>query len=261
MPTVPNEPAAPRPERRGAQGSAPALSVVVLCYRAGEGVREFVRQVRGVLAGGGIADHELVLVANYVEGGDDPTPGVVAELARAEPRIVASTLAKRGMMGWDMQTGLALASGDVLAVIDGDGQVAAGDLLAAYRLIAAGGYDLVKASRVQRGDGLSRRLVSWVYNGVFRLLFPGFPVRDVNGKPKLLTRAAYERLALASDDWFIDAEIMIQARRLGFRVGEVETVFLPLADRRSFVHVQAILEFLVNLVRYRLREPRRRGPG
>jgi glycosyltransferase involved in cell wall biosynthesis len=260
MPTAPNEPAAAPPERSGTRGDPPALSVVVLCYRAGEGVREFVDRVRQALAAGGIADYELVLVANYVEGSGDPTPGIVAELARAEPRIVASTLVKRGMMGWDMRTGLALARGSVLAVIDGDGQVLADDLVAGYRMIAGGGCDLVKASRVRRDDGLARRLVSGIYNGVFRLLFPGFPVRDVNGKPKLLTRAAYERLALTSDDWFIDAEIMIQARRLGLRVGEVETVFLSLADRRSFVHVQAILEFLVNLVRSRLREPRRRGP-
>lgn len=257
---APSEPDAAPPERAAARSGTPALSVVVLCYRAGEGVREFVRQVREALSGAGIEGYELVLVANHVPGSGDPTPAVAAELARTEPGVVASTLPKRGMMGWDMKTGLALARGSVLAVVDGDGQVAAGDLVPAYRLIAAGGYDLVKAARVERGDGPSRRLVSAVYNGVFRLLFPGFPVRDVNGKPKLLTRAAYERLALASDDWFIDAEMMIQARRLGFRVGEVETVFLPLAGRRSFVHVQAILEFLVNLVRYRIHEPRRREP-
>ncbi len=242
----------------------PALSVVVLCYRSGEGAREFARQIREALGAGGIDDYELVLVANYVEGSGDPTPAVVTELAASSPQIVASAIPKRGMMGWDMRTGLALARGDVLAVIDGDGQVLADDLVAGYRMIAGGGYDLVKASRVRRDDGFARRLVSGVYNGLFRLLFPGFPVRDVNGKPKLLTRAAHQQLALRADDWFIDAEIMIQARRLGLRVGEVETVFLHLADRRSFVHAPAIFEFLVNLVRYRLREPRprarRRGP-
>jgi len=236
----------------------PELSVVVLCYRSGEGARGFAHQVRAMLEESGIADYELVLVANYVEGSGDPTPGVVAELARSEPRIVASTLPKRGMMGWDMRSGVELASGRILAMIDGDGQVPPGGLVTAYRRIATGDFDLVKASRVRRDDGLARRLVSAVYNGLFRLLFPGFPVRDVNGKPKLLTRAAYERLELTSDDWFIDAEMMIQARRLGFRVGEVETVFGSLADRRSFVHAQAILEFLANLLRYRLRELRKR---
>jgi hypothetical protein len=84
--------------------------------------------------------------------------------------------------------------------------------------------------------------------------------RDVNAKPKILTRAAYESLDLVSDDWFLDAEIMIQARRHRFRIAEIPTEFLGLASRRSFVNFAAILEFLGNLVRFRIREFRaRRG--
>ena len=90
-------------------------------------------------------------------------------------------------------------------------------------------------------------------------LFPGLAVRDVNAKPKILTRSAYERLALRSDDWFIDAEILIQARRLGFRIGEIETEFLGLTGRRSFISMAAVVEFLRNLWRYRLLELRRRA--
>ena len=112
---------------------------------------------------------------------------------------------------------------------------------------------------MHRGDGLTRRLISLVFNALFRLLFPGLRVRDVNAKPKIMTRAAYERLELESDDWFIDAEIMIQARRLGLRIGEVETDFLALTGRRSFINLRTLLEFLANLTRYRLREIRRRS--
>jgi hypothetical protein len=81
-------------------------------------------------------------------------------------------------------------------------------------------------------------------------------VRDVNSKPKILTRAAYERLRLTADDWFIDAEVMIQARRLRLRVHEIPTTFKGLTSRASFISVASVLEFLVNLVRYRLRELR-----
>jgi len=137
--------------------------------------------------------------------------------------------------------------------------VRAEDLARAYRELQRGGYDLVKAARVRRGDGLTRKVISLVFNALFHLLFPGLRVRDVNAKPKVLTRAAYERLELESDDWFIDAEIMIEARRLGLRIGEVETEFLALTGRRSFIDLRTLLGFLVNLVRYRLRELRRRG--
>src|SRR5262249_23608326 len=117
--------------------------------------------------------------------------------------------------------------------------------------------DLAKTYRRQRGDGLKRKLYSFVLNGLFDLLFPGLSVRDINAKPKIFTRAAYERMSLQSTDWFIDAEMLIQARRLGLRVGEIETEFLGLTGRRSFVRVTAVFEFLRNLVRYRIREFRR----
>jgi hypothetical protein len=74
-----------------------------------------------------------------------------------------------------------------------------------------------------------------------------FPIERV--EPRLHAQpGAYERLTLQSDDWFIDAEIMIQARLLGFRIGEVETEFLGLAGRRSFVRMSAVVELRVSPV-------------
>jgi dolichol-phosphate mannosyltransferase len=236
----------------------PELSVVVLCYRSGSGARSFAARLGKELLGAGIEDYQLVLVGNYLTS-SDTTPDVVRELAAGDPRIVCSAVEKQGMMGWDMRSGLALATGESLAVIDGDGQVRVEDLVRIYRLLREQGLDLAKTYRRQRGDGLKRKLLSHVFNALFQVLFPGPPVRDINAKPKILTRSAYERLTLQSSDWFIDAEIMIQARRLGFRIGETETEFLGLTGRRSFVTIGAVFEFLRNLLRYRIVELRRPG--
>jgi glycosyltransferase involved in cell wall biosynthesis len=236
----------------------PELSVIVLCYRSGEAARSFTAGIGKALVNAGIGDYQLVLVGNYIAGRDDPTPAVVRELAAADPRVVCSAVAKEGMMGWDLRSGLALATGRYLAIIDGDGQVLVDDLVRVFRLIREQRLDLAKTYRLQRGDGIRRKALSLVFNATFHLLFPGVPVRDINAKPKILTRSAYERLALESDDWFIDAEIVIQASRLGFRIGETETEFLGLTGRRSFVRLAAVFEFLRNLVRYRIRELRRR---
>jgi glycosyltransferase involved in cell wall biosynthesis len=237
----------------------PELSVVVLCYRSGGAARSFASRIREALLEAGIDDYQLVLVGNYVDGSGDTTPAVVRQLAADDPRIVCSAVPKEGMMGWDLRSGFALATGEYLAVIDGDGQVLVEDLVHVYRLLREEGLDLAKTYRKQRGDGLKRKLLSLAFNGLFHLLFPALRVRDVNAKPKILTRAAYERLTLQSTDWFIDAEIMIQARRLGFRIGEMETEFLGLTGRRSFIRLAAVFEFLRNLVRYRIEELRRKG--
>jgi glycosyltransferase involved in cell wall biosynthesis len=237
----------------------PDLSVVVLCYRSGDAARSYAARISKVLLDAGIDNYQLVLVGNYVAGSGDTTPDVVRELAAGDPRIVCSAVEKQGMMGWDMRSGLSLATGEHLAVIDGDGQVLVEDLVRIYRLLREQGLDLAKTYRTRRGDGLKRKLFSLVFNGLFHLLFPGLPARDINAKPKILTRSAYERLDLRSDDWFIDAEILIQARRLGFRIGEMETEFLGLTGRRSFIKMASVVEFLYNLLRYRILELRRKA--
>ncbi|HXD81473.1 MAG TPA: glycosyltransferase family 2 protein [Candidatus Acidoferrum sp.] len=237
----------------------PELSVVVLCYRSGGAARSFAARISKALLDAGIDNYQLVLVGNYVSCSGDTTPDVVRELAAGDPRIVCSAVEKQGMMGWDLRSGLALATGQYLAVIDGDGQVLVEDLVRVYRLLREQGLDLAKTYRKQRGDGLKRKVFSLVFNGLFHILFPGLPVRDINAKPKIFTRSAFERMTLQSTDWFIDAEIMLQARSLGLRIGETETEFLGLTGRRSFIKLAAVFEFLRNLLRYRILELRRRG--
>lgn len=237
--------------------TSPLLSLVILCYRAGEYVHEFVRRAEQTLQSGGISDYELILVGNYVKGCEDATPLVVRELAACNPRVECSAVPKEGWMGWDMRTGLELARGRYLGVIDGDGQMPVSDVVSVFEKIRKENLDLAKTFRTTRGDGPRRKVISYGFNLVFRLLFPGTTVRDINSKPKIFTREAYERMTLTSDDWFIDAEIVLEARRLGLRIGEVPTGFLGLTGRRSFIRAAAVLEFLRNLTAYRVRAFRR----
>lgn len=231
------------------------LSVVILCYRSGEGILPFVEQVKEILKSKMIT-WELVLVGNYMPSIDDKTPEIVRKIESQDPRRVRSIAkVKKGMMGWDMRSGLELAKGQTIAVIDGDGQMPPEDLVKIYDLLLEGDFDLVKTCRQKRYDSLWRKVVSQIYNQLFNILFPGTGWNDINSKPKIMTRRAYNLLHLVSDDWFIDAEIMIQARRLNFKVGEVPTVFYKrTVDRPAFIKPIVILEFLRNLIKARIRE-------
>ena len=232
---------------------SPNLSVVVLAYRSAETISPFVDSLIACLEADE-PDWELVLVGNYFADTGDTTPLVVADLARRNSRILAVTRQKQGMMGWDMQSGLEAATGKVIAVIDGDGQMPAKDVIRVYKKLQENNLDLAKTYRAQRDDGTYRRIISTVYNALFQALFPGLNSRDINSKPKVMTRSAYSKMNLRSDGWFIDAEIMIQARRMRLNIGEIETVFHSIDSRPSFVKPLSILEFLANLVWYRVLE-------
>ena len=232
--------------------NGPELSVVILCYHSADIVRHLIAQVEGELDAAQI-DYELVLVGNYLPGDTkDQTPSVLKAMAAGKPRFVVVAKEKKGMMGWDMRSGLEAATGRHIAVIDGDGQMPMSDVIKVYRVLQVGKYDLVKTFRAQRQDGWYRRTISGIYNFLFRLMYPAAHVfRDINSKPKVMTRDALQRMHLASNDWFTDAEIMIEALRHDLAVGEVSTVFYKNERRGTFVPVSAIFEFLGNLIYYR----------
>lgn len=198
--------------------------------------------------------YELILVGNYLEGSDDRTPEVVRDLANHFAQVRAITLPKSGMMGWDMRSGMDAARGKYVCIIDGDGQFPLESVLTCLIKIDTENYDLVKTYRVRREDGLYRRIISTVYNAIFRLLFKT-NYYDVNSKPKIIRREQYVDLALQSDDWFTDAEIMIRATEIGLRVAEIPIHFYRIEERSSFVRPSAIFEFLKNLWDYRFRRP------
>lgn len=231
----------------------PELSVVILCYKTSERVHNFVNEVIGHLEGA-VPSWELVLVGNYWEGSGDDTPDIVRGIARSRNNVKAVTMPKKGMMGWDARSGLEKASGRYICLIDGDAQMPAEDILRVYDKIKAEGLDFVKTYRTKRHDSIARTLNSSIYNMIFNVLFPGIRARDANSKPKIFTREAYEKLRLESDDWFLDAEILIQARRLRFKIGEVPTEFYKCHFRKSYVRLDAILEFAKNMVRARFKE-------
>ena len=193
------------------------ISVVILCYKAADSIAGFVKKMKTLLEARGGLSYELVLVANYNahERETDRTPSVVNGLAARDPHIVIVSKPKEGMMGWDLNSGLRAATGETIAIIDGDDQMPAEDVIRIYDTLRSGAYDCAKTYRVGRFDGWKRKVISRVYNTLLKVFFPKVRLRDVNSKPKIFTRAAYAKLDLRSTDWFADAEMMIQASYLG----------------------------------------------
>jgi glycosyltransferase involved in cell wall biosynthesis len=246
LPTPP-QPGTATPDEQ----DAPALSAIVLCYRAGQSILRVIDPLYEQAVQSGVT-FELVLVANFWEGRDDDTPQVVEEFCRTHDHVTSVIRPKEGGMGWDMRSGLEAARGRILIVIDGDAQNPVEDVLRMYQLMASSSFAVMKGRRVARFDGNYRRFVSIFYNGLFRLLFRSGKIWDINGKPKGVTRAAYDQMTLTSNDWFIDAEIILAAQRLGLSIGEMDVTFLD-SERGSFVRFSAIGEFLLNMVSFRFR--------
>lgn len=229
------------------------ISIVILCYKAGERIRGFVDKVIKLISDI-TPSWEIILVANYTEGTNDATPAIVKDISLKNENIKAIARIKEGMMGWDARSGLEKAAGKYICLIDGDEQMPAEDIIKVYKKITAEGLDFVTTYRRVRCDGMARKFISDVYNLIFNMLFPGAGIRDVNSKPKIFTQDAYHKMNLTSDDWFLDAEMIIQCRRLKLKVGEIPTTFYKCKYRRSYVNFYAIFEFINNLYVAKIKE-------
>ncbi len=229
------------------------LSLVVLCYRSEENIIPLVDKLIGLLEG--LKNRfEIVLVGNYIPGSDDRTKEIVNDLAAKDNRIKAIAKPKEGMMGWDMLEGMKNSEGEYICVIDGDGQFPIESVVTAYHLIKKKNLDMVKTYRNIRYDGLYRTIISRAFNLLFNSFFPGLKSKDINSKPKIIARRVFEKMNLQSTGWFIDAEIMINIRRLKCTFEEFPVEFQEINTRKSFVKIEANFEFLENLIIYRFKE-------
>lgn len=228
--------------------TAVQFSAVVTLYNEEGNIepltRSLIASFREHMAG---IPFELVLAIN---GSEDRTGDIALKLAKEYDELTLVFIRTNLGYGGGTLAGLSEASGEVIGFLDGDQQVAPEVVARAFKLALTGPYDLVKIRRDVRKDGFARVVQSRVFNMIFRLMFGGSS-RDVNSKPKVLKRKALQRMNLRSRDWFLDAEVMIEAIRLGLSVHEIPAVWEERKHGSSNIRLSSAAEFLKNMIRYR----------
>ena len=226
----------------------PELSLVMPCYNEQEALPLTARDQIDTFARAGVR-LQLVLVDN---GSTDRTgPIIDALVADGQPVKKVAHVQNQGY-GGGILSGLRACDADVIGYLCADGQVSAEDTLMAYRLIL-GREDrvLAKVRRRFRQDSFKRKLISITYNGLMQGLYGGLGAIDINGSPKLFSREVFERMQLASEDWFLDPEIIVKAHHLGLRTIEIDVEGYARQGGASNVDLGTCAEFVGNIGRYR----------
>lgn len=226
----------------------PDVSFALPCYNESEVLRKTVTELVDAFKSKNI-NVELVLVDN---GSTDNTGEIINELAREGLPVSKVEIEVNEGYGNGVLAGLAACRGKHVGFICADGQVQADDVVKTYSMAANGNAPrLVKVRRRFRMDGFKRKFVSICYNVFINMLFPGLGSIDINGNPKILPRETLEQMSLQSKDWFVDAEVMIKAKRLGVEVLEFNVLSLARIGGSSNVQTETCLEFFFNLLKYR----------
>jgi glycosyltransferase involved in cell wall biosynthesis len=164
---------------------------------------------------------ELVLVD---DGSRDRTVELIEEQARLEPRIRLIRHDVNRGLGGAIRTGLSHSNGDLVLYTDADLPF---DFSYIPQLFSGAGPERVVAGyRLNRDEGVRRWVLSRGYNLLIARLF-WLRVRDVNFACKIIPRRLAKLAVLESNGSFIDAEILLEARRLGLEIEQYPLRYYP----------------------------------
>jgi glycosyltransferase involved in cell wall biosynthesis len=173
---------------------------------------------------------EIVVVD---DASTDGTGAGADRLAAADPRVrvIHNPLNRR--LGGTLREGYAAASKELVFYTDADLPVDLAQLPRAVRLLEYQQADLLAGYRFDRtSEGLHRAVYTIGYHVLIRVLF-GLRIRDVNFAFKLFRRSLLQRIELKSEGSFIDAELLLRARKAGAVMIQLGLDYFPRTQGRS----------------------------
>ncbi|MBN1458186.1 MAG: ChbG/HpnK family deacetylase [Armatimonadetes bacterium] len=221
------------------------LSFVYPVYNEIENLPRLLPETERIAAG--IAsDIEVVLVD---DGSSDGSREFMDELARRHSHVRSIHHAQNRGLGAAIRTGLLSATKDLVLYMDSDFPVSADQARAAL-ISFKDQDDVLIGYRLGRAEGPRREIMSWTYNRLIRWGF-GLTVRDVNFAFKLMRRSVLEQMGLRSEGSFIDAELLLEAKRLGARIREIGLLYhTRTAGQSTAASYWVVLRILSEMWRY-----------
>ncbi|MDE2816148.1 MAG: glycosyltransferase family 2 protein [Chloroflexota bacterium] len=198
-------------------------------------------------------DYEIIVVDN---DSTDDTADIVRQFQSENARVHLIHQPIRGY-GSAIWTGLKAAQLEIVGWRDSDTQYRTADIVPMLKALDT--YDVVVGHRVQRRDPSHRLLFALLWNVLNRVLF-GFVVHDMDCGCKIFRREVVDTLDIKAAGAVFNVEFLVQAKRAGFRVGEVSISHLPRhAGENTGGSLRVILRAMREVLRLRwrlLREPR-----
>jgi glycosyltransferase involved in cell wall biosynthesis len=191
-----------------------------------------------LVANGEIGDYELIIVD---DASTDATPQIADQLVAGDSHIRVVHHPVNRKLGGSIKTGFAAATGDLVLYTDADLPFDFAELNKAIRLMRLYESDIVSAYRHDRTEeGSSRAIYTFFYNLLIRIMF-GVKMRDINFAFKLCKRHIFENIELHSEGSFIDAELVIRAKKLGYTVTQFGVDYFPRTRGVSTLSSPAII--------------------
>jgi len=165
--------------------------------------------------------YEIIVVEDY---SPDRTGEVADELTKKYKNMKVIHHKKNKGYGGALKTGFTNAKYNYVMFTDGDNQY---DVLEFNNLIPLlKSCDVVAGYVTKKAASKKRKLQSQIYNFCILFLF-GFYFKDINCSMKIFKKKVLDSMEIKSESAFIDAEIIIKAKRKKFKIKRIEVTHQP----------------------------------
>jgi glycosyltransferase involved in cell wall biosynthesis len=216
------------------------ISVVVPVYDEAETLVSLFEEVTDALLG--LREPWEILFVD--DGSSDGTPRILRELAGKADNVRVLTLRRNYGQTAALMAGIDHARGDVVVVIDGDGQNDPADIPALLDQLARG-YDVVSGWRRERADAKLRRVIpSRLANRLISRL-SGVALHDYGCSLKVYRREIIRSIRLYGE---MHRFIPIYASWQGARVTEIPVNHRPRSTGRSKYGLERVFKVVLDLM-------------
>jgi glycosyltransferase involved in cell wall biosynthesis len=193
---------------------SPFVSIIIPAFNEDKTVGRIVSETVSVMWSRGIS-YEIIVVD---DGSTDKTFSEASQ-----PGVIVLSNEKNRGKGYCLRKGLEKARGDVVVMMDSDGEHRPKDIMRLLELIFSG-KDVVAGSRFLNGTPNFTSKTHYLGNHFFNFAILGLTGRYVTDSQsgfRALRRRVLDQLCLESDGYEIETEITVKSLRNGFAFAEV----------------------------------------
>lgn len=222
------------------------LSVILPVFNEGENIKDQIEVLEKTIP----FDHELLVIYDFDQ--DNTVPVVKKLLVKFKSVRLVKNIFGRGIIN-AVITGFKKSRGEYVVVMPADLADNPQTIVKMYKKIQQG-WDIVCTTRYGKGGAKigGPRIKTFLSKiaGLSTPLLLGIPTTDIANGFKMYRRKVIEKINIESDGgWEFAMEMVIKAKKLGFKISEVPTVWL---DRTQGTSKFKLLKWLPKYIHWYL---------
>jgi glycosyltransferase involved in cell wall biosynthesis len=233
--------------REGELAKLNELSVFFPCYNEENNIPILLENALSVIPS--LAENYQIIIVN--DGSKDNSKNIAESLAKQHKYVEVINHPVNKGYGAALRSGFLGAKKTWVFYTDGDNQFDIKEL--ALLIPMAEKYDIISGYRIDRKDPMIRKLNAGLFNLALMILF-GLRIKDVDCAFKLYRRELFDKIEIVSNGALVDAEILIKARKLGYRVGQIGVHHFPrTTGKQTGANIRVIFKAFKEILKLRVR--------